>query len=94
MKRISLHALHPQDYQQLYEAVLHRIEQGEIKPVKASGKNGKKPVLYREYWLIEQARGDEDELVEELSYQYVPAIATGYYMKHLQQYRESISKGT
>ena len=31
MKRISLddleHALHPQDYQQLYEAVLHRIEQ-------------------------------------------------------------------
>lgn len=45
MKRISLddleHALHPQDYQQLYEAVLHRIEQGEIKPVKASGKNGK-----------------------------------------------------
>lgn len=92
MKRISLddleHALHPQDYQQLYEAVVHRIELGEIKPVKASGKNGKKPVLYREYWLIEQARGDEEELVEELSYQYVPAIATGYYMKHLQQYRE------
>ena len=62
MKRISLddleHALHPQDYQQLYEAVLHKIEQGEIKPVKASGKNGKKPVLYREYWLIEQARGE------------------------------------
>ena len=78
MKRISLseleYALHLQNYQQLYEAVLHKIEQGEIKPVKASGKNGKKPVLYREYWLIEQARGDEDELVEELSYQYVPAI--------------------
>ena len=92
MKRISLseleYALHLQNYQQLYEAVLHKIEQGEIKPVKASGKNGKKPVLYREYWMIEQARGDEEELVEELSYQYVPAIATGYYMKHLQQYRE------
>ena len=57
MKRISLddleHALHPQDYQQLYEAVLHKIEQGEIKPVKASGKNGKKPVLYRQCILTD-----------------------------------------
>ena len=26
----------------------------ELKPVKASGKNGKKPALYNEYWIIEE----------------------------------------
>lgn len=92
MKRISLdqleHMLHPQDYRQLYAAILQMIDREEIRPVKAAGKNGKKPALYREYWKIEQVRGDEDKLVEELSYHYVPAIATGYYLKHLEQYRE------
>ena len=57
MKRISLddllHTRQDLDYQEQYEYIMKLLEKGQIKPVKASKSNGKKPALYREYWMVE-----------------------------------------
>ncbi len=91
MKRISLEKIELQykinSYQDLHQKVLGLMRDEKIKPVKASGTNGKKPALYKEYWLIETPE-DNSSLIEELSYLYVPAISTDYYLHHLKQYQE------
>lgn len=91
MKRISLEKIESQyeitSYQELCKKVLELLENEEIRPLKASGTNGKKPALYKEYWIIEKTR-DNSLLIEELSYLYVPSISTDYYLKHLEQYQE------
>ena len=91
MKRISLEKMELQykidSYQELYKKVLELMEEEKIKPVKASGTNGKKPALYKEYWLIETPK-DNSSLMEELSYLYVPSISTDYYLHHLNQYQK------
>lgn len=91
MKRICLEDIESQyklkSYQELYEMVLSLIQKEEIKPVKASGKNGKKPALYKEYWIIEKQE-DNSAFIEELSYLYVPIISTNYYLSHIRQYQE------
>lgn len=91
MKRITLQSLEskykPQTYRELYDKVLTLIQKEELKPLKAAGKNGKKPALYKEYWLIEQ-KEDDSAYIEELSYLYVPAISTAYYLNHIRQYKE------
>ena len=91
MKRICLNDIESQykleSYKELYDKVLSLIQHEEIKPVKAAGKNGKKPALYNEYWIVE-ALEDNSKEVEELSYLYVPMISTHYYLNHIQQYRE------
>ena len=54
MKRISLeallslHAAAEAPYSVQYQTIRGLLEAGEVKPVKASGLNGKKPALYRE----------------------------------------------
>lgn len=57
MKRICLDDIESkyriQSYNELYGKVLSLIQNEELKPVKASGKNGKKPALYNEYWIVE-----------------------------------------
>lgn len=73
------------NYQAHYELIRGLIEKGAVKPVKASGLNGKKPALYREYWIMEEKK-DYSYLVEELKYRIVPAINTDYYLAHLEQY--------
>lgn len=91
MKRIPLEKIESQyrinSYQELYRKVLELIEKEEIRPVKAAGTNGKKPALYKEYWLMETIE-DTSLLLEELSYLYVPSISTDYYLKHLEQYQK------
>lgn len=91
MKRISLEKIETQyklnSYQDLYQKVMDFLEKKKIKPVKASGTNGKKPALYKEYWMIETPE-DNSSLIEELSYLYVPTISTDYYLKHLKQYQQ------
>lgn len=91
MKRISLEKIESQykaaSYQELYKKVLELIKEETIKPVKASGTNGKKPALYKEYWIMEMSE-DDSLLLEELSYLYVSLISTDYYLHHLKQYRE------
>lgn len=76
-----------QSYKELYNKVLSLIQHNELKPVKASGKNGKKPALYNKYWIIEETE-DNSKYMEELSYLFVPMISTNYYLKHIQQYKE------
>ena len=94
MKRISLEKIESQykitSYQKLHKKVMELMEEEKIKPVKASGTNGKKPALYKEYWIIETPK-DNSSLIEELSYMYVPSISTDYYLKHFEQYRKDRS---
>ena len=91
MKRILLNDIEShykiKSYKDLYDKVLSLIEKEEIKPVKSSGKNGKKPALYKEYWKIEKQE-DNSCYIEELSYLFVPMISTHYYLNHIKQYRE------
>lgn len=76
-----------QTYGELYQKVLFLIKNEEIIPKKVSGKNGKKPSLYNEYWLMEK-QVDNSEYIEELSYMYVPEISIDYYLKNIKQYKE------
>lgn len=89
MKRIKLDELAVKykilEYRELYAKIITLIDSQEIKPVKASGTNGKSPALYREYWIIEEKQ-DTTRYVEELSYNIVPAISTDYYRAHIDQY--------
>lgn len=89
MKKINLDDLSSQyrifDYRALYAKVIALIESGKIKPVKASGTNGKSPALYKEYWLIEEKQ-DVSVYLEELDYEIVPSISTDYYRSHINQY--------
>ena len=91
MKRITLEQLENtyqiNSYLELCGIVTALIQEEKIKPVKASGVNGKKPALYKEYWKIE---GKEALSLyeEELSYLFVSMISTDYYLRHLKQYIE------
>lgn len=92
MKRISLEELtRPHrhlPYEQQYAHIRKLLESGRIRPVKASGRNGKKPALYMEYWLTEEEKTDVAELTEELKFRLVPRISTEYYLRHLDAYRK------
>ena len=91
MKRIPLEALirshRDTPYNQQYEYILTLISEGRIKPLKASGTNGKHPALYREYWLIEQEK-DYLALEEELKYRLHPLLSVDYYLSHLRNYEK------
>ena len=71
MKRISLesllHSKQELPYQEQYEHICRLLKEEKIKPVKASRTNGKKPALYREYWIVE-AQKDYSSYIEELKY--------------------------
>lgn len=93
MKKISLHEvlrkISEQDYHTQYTHVLQLIDCGHLKPVKASGTNGKKPALYREYWIMEQEETVRREaLLEELEYRLHPGISIDYYRKHPDSYEQ------
>lgn len=91
MKRITLEQInariHAVDYSQLCDYIYAQVENGSLKPVKASKTNGKKPALYREYWLITPYAEDTASHVDELKYQLSVEISTDYYLRHLEQYR-------
>lgn len=89
MKRITLEELQKRirtdSYQKLYAEILSLLKEGKIKPLKASGFNGKKPALYKAYWEIEQ-KEEVPDYTEELSYQISPMLSTDYYLRHPAQY--------
>ncbi len=91
MKRISLEVvLKPyshESYEKQYCRIRRLLDEGKIKPVKASGTNGKSPALYQEYWLAEEKK-DYKELREELQFQLVPLISVDYYLAHPDIYEE------
>ena len=69
------------DYTREAAYVLDLIENGRVKPIKASGTNGKKPAMYKEYRLIEPSK-DYSGLLEELRYLPAPEIQIDYYLRH------------
>lgn len=91
MKRISLEALTQSQkftsYEQQYQFVRTLLSSGRIKPLKASGTNGKHPALYREYWISESEK-DYGAYEEELKYRIHPLISVDYYLSHLKTYEQ------
>ena len=85
MKRISLDDLlrtrQNLSYQEQYEYICRLIEKAQIKPVKASKTNGKKPALYREYWILEE-RKDYSTYIEEIKYTFSTMLSVDYYLAH------------
>lgn len=77
-------------YDQQYKCIMELLSKEKIKPVKASGTNGKKPALYREYWVMEERR-DYSTFEEELKFALHPAISVDYYLAHLERYEEDRS---
>ncbi len=91
MKRISLNEiekkLRAESYEQLSGYIYDEIENGRLKPVKASKTNGKKPALYEEYWIVEKKNETDYRAYEdELNYTMSTAISVDYYLRHLEQY--------
>lgn len=91
MKRIPLEELFSTKsnftYDEKYQAIITLINQGKIRPVLASGTNGKKPALYREYWVVEEKK-DYSAFEEELKYQMTPQISVDYYLRHPDVYEK------
>lgn len=91
MKRVSLEQLLKpytnENYIRQSHRILELLNSGKIRPVRASGTNGKSPALYREYWLAEEKK-DYENLREELRYQLVPLISVDYYLTHLETYEK------
>lgn len=91
MKRISLEKLllHQGNlsYNAQYSYIMGLLSAGKIKPLKAAGTNGKKPALYREYWILEK-RKDYRELEDELKYRLLPVISVDYYLSHPDIYEQ------
>ena len=82
------------DYRELYDFILSLIEQEVIPPIKSSGRNGKKPSLYKSYRL-KISLENEKTLQDEVTYVFHPLLNQEYYLNHLKQYqldRESILK--
>jgi len=72
-------------YDTQYQFIMQLINEGKIKPVKSSAKNGKKPALYTEYHIVEEKK-DYSDVKHELLYQTVPQISVDYYMQHPEIY--------
>ena len=91
MKRITLdeleHIKKINNYEELYALVIALIQAEELKPIKSSGFNGKKPALYNAYRVLEH-NTDYSMYENELLYDFVPSISTDYYLHHLKQYEE------
>ena len=89
MKRISLEELlqsrSDKSYQEQYEYIRKLLEKERIKPVKASRTNGKRPALYREYWILEEKK-DYSKYIEEIKYNFSTMISVDYYLAHLDIY--------
>lgn len=91
MKRIALETLmaeHPDmEYAKLYIYIREKLDAGKLKPVKASGTNGKTPALHREYWIVEAAK-DYSALEDELKYGLHPLLSVDYYFSHRKTYEQ------
>lgn len=93
MKRITLEEIRQrkkiEDYNELYDWIMKQIKSGSIKPVKASGTNGKRPSLHLAYWMADENNSQHnEELIRELKFSLIPLISNDYYLAHLDVYRE------
>ena len=89
MKRQSLEVIlgemNSAPYLEQYEYIKAQMDAGSIKPVKSAGKNGKKPALHLEYWLLDEQE-DYSELEQELLYATDIGISIDYYLHNLAVY--------
>ena len=89
MKRQSLEVIlgemNSAPYLEQYEYIKAQLDAGRIKPVKSAGKNGKKPALHLEYWLLDEQE-DYSELEQELLYATDIGINIDYYLHNLAVY--------
>lgn len=89
MKKCSLEDLLEKrardSYESQYAYVMELIDTEKIKPVKSSQKNGKKPALHTQYWVIEE-KTDYSAWEEELLYRTDTHINVEYYLHHLDMY--------
>lgn len=91
MKRITLEAIFARrremTYEEQYSYIQEQLEAGALKPVKASGTNGKTPALQREYWIVEKKK-DYSALIEELKYSLMHLLSVDYYFSHPEAYQQ------
>ena len=89
MKKCSIEEIlgtHMQDpYDVQYQYVMELLSSGQVKPVKSSPGNGKKPALHTQYWLVEE-KPDYSAWKDELLYRTDPHIQVEYYLHHLDVY--------
>lgn len=91
MRRIALEdlmcACGDVTYKDQYRYIMGLMEKGKIKPLKASGTNGKKPALFREYWTLDSEK-NYAPLIDELKYRLHTGICVDYYLSHLEIYEK------
>lgn len=75
------------DYQTLYQYIVEEIKQGNLKPIEASGVNGKKPSLYNRYWIFEEEE-DSSKYEEELTFQIHPLLDVSFYKNNWEKYEK------
>jgi hypothetical protein len=82
------------DYLIFANIIFELINTEQIKPIKTSGLNGKKPALFTMYKIIAKKEID-NEILEELKYKLHPVFQLGYYNNNIDTYkvdRENIIK--
>ena len=71
MRRVTLEQLLAEagveSYTEQYRYIRRLLEEGRIRPVKQSPRNGRTPALHLAYWQ-EEEETDETELLDELDY--------------------------
>lgn len=75
------------DYETLVQLVHTLLKDKVIQPVKASGINGRKPALYREYRILAEQEKNP-QILEELKYRLSPVMDNNYYINHYSAYLE------
>lgn len=82
---MSQHA--DKDYNEFYRSITDLIENGNIKPVKSAGTNGRKPALPLAFWRYDEEK-DYSDVLEELKFKIHPLIDTSYYRTHPDKYEK------
>lgn len=73
------------DYREEYEYVIQLINDKKVSPIKNSGTNGKRPAMYKYFWLLE-SNSDYSYLISELQYSLHPNINPEYYLSYPEVY--------
>ena len=93
MRKVTLESLlftkESLPYEEQYQYILSLLENGIIKEIKSSPRNGKKPSLPTAYYYVDQKpKIDYTPYREELFYQLSSKILVSYYEKHIDKYVE------
>ncbi|WP_242834226.1 Wadjet anti-phage system protein JetD domain-containing protein [Clostridium pasteurianum] len=74
-------------YDALCGVVADLIKEERLLPVKSSGGNGKKPMLYKKYRILEK-NTDNSKLLDEINYKLSTKLSIEYYKEHIDKYKE------